>query len=70
MSQNSFDAQELSQLITGVVLSPGFRRATFGGSVRGGRPSPWVRVVVRAVELRVEPHLQFSYFDPKKDTTK
>ena len=37
---------------------------------RGGHDSPWVRVVVRPVELRGSRHLQFSYFDAKKDTTK
>ena len=46
---------------------PGFRRATFAAS-RVGRA--WVRVVVRRVELRGEPHLQFSYFDGRQDVTK
>jgi len=47
-----------------------FRRATFAGVHRGSRPCPWVRVIVRPIELRGERHLQFSYFDAKKDVTK
>jgi hypothetical protein len=58
------------ELIAEAVLGPGFRRATFGGTTRGPRESPWVRVVVRPVELRGTRHLQFSYFDAKKDTTR
>ena len=59
----------LPQLITDTVLGPDFRRATFGGAVRG-TPTEWVRVVLRPVELRGLPHLQFSYFDGKKDFAK
>src|SRR5207253_11482947 len=47
-----------------------FRRATFGGAVRGEVPCPWVKVVVRPVELRGERQLQFSYFDGRKTLTK
>jgi SAM-dependent methyltransferase len=60
---------DVRELVTAAVLSPDFRRATFGGPVRNG-PSPWVRVVVRPVAVRGEPHVQFSYFDAKKDVTK
>jgi SAM-dependent methyltransferase len=56
-------------LIPDTLRSPHFRRATFAGVPRGG-PCPWGRVVVRPVELRGERHLQFSYFDERKDTTK
>ncbi len=59
----------LPQLITDTVLNPDFRRATFGGAVRG-TPTEWVRVVLRPVELRGQLHLQFSYFDGKKDFAK
>ena len=54
----------LPQLLRDTVLSPDFRRATFGGSVRG-TPTEWVRVVLRPVELRGQPHVQFSYFNGK-----
>jgi SAM-dependent methyltransferase len=60
----------LGQIVTAAVLGPGFRRATFAGVARGDVASPWVRVVVRPVELRGAWHLQFSYFDAKKDTTR
>jgi SAM-dependent methyltransferase len=62
--------ETLRELVTTTVLGPGFRRATFGGVTRGESPSRWVRVVVRAVELRGERCLQFSYFDARKDTTR
>ena len=58
-----------ARLIADTLRGKDFRRATFAGVPRGG-PSPWVRVVVRPVELRGERHLQFSYFDERKDTTK
>ena len=51
-----------AQLISDTVLAPGFRRATFGGAVRGV-PTEWVRIALRPIELRGEPHLQFSYFN-------
>lgn len=50
------------------VLDPAFRRATFGGVPRSG-PAPWLRVVVRAVEVRGQRCLQFSYFDGRKDVS-
>ncbi len=58
------------QLVTDTILSPDFRRATFGGATRGPVPSPWLRVVVRPVELQGTCHLQFSYFDQRKNVTK
>jgi SAM-dependent methyltransferase len=70
MAPSEFDRDALRRQVTDAVLGPDFRRATFGGAVRGQTPSPWVRVVIRTVELRGQPHLQFSYFDAKKDTTK
>jgi hypothetical protein len=62
--------ESVRQLVTDTLRSPAFRRATFGGAVRGGSPSLWVRVVVRPVELRGARHLQFSYFDAKKNITR
>jgi len=70
MATSDFDRDSLRRLVSDAVLGPGFRRATFAGAIRGDTPSPWVRVVIRPVELRGHPHLQFSYFDAKKDTTK
>ena len=44
-------------------------RAVFSGQQKGAS-LPWTKVVVRPVEIRGELHLQFSYFDEKKDITK
>ena len=44
-------------------------RAVFTGGQKG-LSLPWVKVVVRPVELKGQIHLQFSYFDEKKDITK
>lgn len=67
---SDLDRESLGRLITETVLAADFRRANFGGAVRGPAPSPWLRVVVRPVDLRGERHLQFSYFDAKKDVTR
>ena len=64
------DCSSARQLILDSVLADDFRRATFGGAVRGAAPSQWVRVIVRPVEIRGERQLQFVYFDPKKSVTK
>src|SRR6185503_2138358 len=44
-------------------------RAVFTGQQKGSDQS-WVKVVVRPVEIKGQIHLQFSYFDEKKDITK
>ena len=44
-------------------------RAVFSGEQKGAS-LPWTKVIVRPVELKGELHLQFSYFDEKKDITK
>lgn len=66
----TFDLDTLRRLVTDAILGRHFQRATFGGAIRGDAPCPWVRVVIRPVELRGQKHLQFSYFDARKDTTK
>lgn len=69
MASADFDRESLTHLVTQTILAPNFRRATFGGVTRHA-PSPWQRVVVRRIDLRGEPRLQFSYFDGKKDITR
>lgn len=64
------DRDSLAALVTEAVLAEDFRRATFAGTLRGGVPWPWLRVVIRPLRLRGERHLQFSYFDRKKDVSK
>jgi hypothetical protein len=70
MSSTKPDRDSLRQLVTDAVLAADFRRATFGGPLRGPALCAWLRVTVRPVELRGERHLQFSYFDSRKDVTK
>src|SRR6266852_3710834 len=46
-----------------------FIKATFSGQPRD-RASAWMKVIVRPVLVRGQKHIQFSYFDAKKDITK
>jgi SAM-dependent methyltransferase len=69
MASGETDRESLRELVTSTVLGPDLRRATFAGVARDG-PTPWQRVIVRPLEIRGETHLQFSYFDGRKDTTK
>ncbi len=52
-----------------ILQSTSLIRAVFTGGQKGSS-LPWVKVVVRPVELKGQVHLQFSYFDEKKDVTK
>ena len=52
-----------------ILDSETFIRAVFSGEQKG-LPVQWVKVTVRPVEIKGEFHLQFSYFDEKKDITK
>jgi SAM-dependent methyltransferase len=62
----TFTSESLRELVAATVLGGSFRRGTFGGVARLAATS-WVRVIIRPLDLRGEPHLQFSYFDGKKD---
>lgn len=55
-----------------ILASASLVRATFSGVLRTQKGStlPWIKVVIRPVELKGQIHLQFSYFDEKKDITK
>lgn len=46
-----------------------FIRATFSGH-QTGETAQWQKIVIRPVDLRNVRHLQFSYFDDKRDITK
>jgi len=52
-----------------ILASDTLIRAVFSGEKKGSS-APWVKVVVRPVQLKGQMHLQFSYFDDKKDITK
>ncbi|HEV2582724.1 MAG TPA: SAM-dependent methyltransferase [Ktedonobacteraceae bacterium] len=63
-------ASEYQQLIRDNVLSnQDLIKATFSGQHRD-RTFPWMKVIVRPVLVRGQKHMQFSYFDAKKDITK
>jgi hypothetical protein len=64
------DTESVRQVIGDALNNSSFRRATFSGRTRGNSPSPWQRVVIRPIELRGERHLQFSYFDSRKNFTR
>jgi hypothetical protein len=70
MSSSELSVESLHQLVTETVLGPDFRRATFGGPVRGPASFPWLRVVLRPVAISGQPHVQFSYFDATKNVTR
>jgi len=61
---------EYKQLVRAKILDrEALVRAVFSGEQKGAS-LPWTKVIVRPVELKGELHLQFSYFDEKKDITK
>ena len=62
----TFTSESLRELVRDTVLATGFVRGTFCGAIRGAA-SEWVRITIRPLMLRDEPHLQFSYFDGRKD---
>lgn len=62
--------QDYKQLIRERILARDeLIRATFSGEQKGSSLR-WNKVIVRPVEIKGEIHLQFSYFDDKKDITK
>jgi hypothetical protein len=70
MSSTELQLEALPTLVTDILRSADFRRATFGGPLRCGAHYPWQRVAIRPVALRGQDYLQFSYFDAKKNITK
>jgi SAM-dependent methyltransferase len=63
------DAAYKSDVRAKLLARDSLIRAVFSGGQRGAS-LPWTRVVVRPVDLKGEVHLQFSYFDEKKDITR
>lgn len=57
------------QLIRETIQRDDFVRAVFSG-VRVGSQIAWQRVVLRPVQIRERTHIQFSYFDERKDISK
>jgi hypothetical protein len=52
-----------------ILARDSFVRAVFSGQQKGSS-LPWIKVVVRPVEIKDEINLQVSWFDEKKDITK
>ena len=46
-----------------------FVKAVFTGHQKGA-DIDWVKILIRPVEIKGEYHLQFSFFDEKKDVSK
>lgn len=63
------DVEYKSQVRAKLLARESLIRATFSGGQKGVS-LPWTKVTVRPVELKGGLHLQFSYFDEKKDITK
>ncbi|MGH2355082.1 MAG: class I SAM-dependent methyltransferase [Chloroflexota bacterium] len=62
--------EPIKQQIRDLVLDePTFVRLTLNGRLHG-EDGAWRRIVVRPVQLQGQRHLQFSYFDAKRDITK
>ena len=62
------DSDYKSQIRAKLLDRASLVRAVFSGAQKGSS-LPWDKVIVRPVELKGEIHLQFSYFDEKKDIT-
>ena len=61
---------EYQQLVREKILArASLVRAVFSGEQKGAALS-WDKVIIRPVEIKGEIHLQFSYFDDKKDVSK
>lgn len=52
-----------------ILTRDSFVRAVFSGEQKGSS-LPWIKVLVRPVEIKGNLNWQFSYFDEKKDVTK
>jgi SAM-dependent methyltransferase len=70
VKENQQMKQDYKIRVRDCILNRGsFVRAVFSGGQKGSSLD-WVKVMVRPVEIKGEIHLQFSYFDEKKDITK
>ncbi len=63
------DSDYKQQVREKILTRDSLVRAVFSGAQKGSS-LPWAKVTVRPVEIKDQLHLQFSYFDEKKDITK
>lgn len=55
--------------IRNAISEDGFLRLIFSGTVRTGI-SPYIKAVVRPIQVKQQKRIQFTYFDAKQDNTK
>ena len=68
--KNKVATSDYKQIIQENILNnEDFVKATFSGQHRDKTVS-WIKVIVRPVMVQSKKHVQFSYFDAKKDITK
>lgn len=65
----SMETSYTEKVRTRILARDTFIRAQFTGAQKGADMA-WVKVIVRPVEIKGEVHLQFSFFDDKKDISK
>lgn len=65
----SMETSYTEKVRTRILAHDTFIRAQFTGAQKGAE-MPWIKVIVRPVEIKGEVHLQFSFFDDKKDISK
>ncbi|MCC6985676.1 MAG: hypothetical protein IT309_04560, partial [Anaerolineales bacterium] len=69
MTQTGMDEQVADKIRGRVLNRDTFARAVFTGNQKGTELA-WLKVQVRPVEIKGAYHLQFSFFDEKKDISK
>src|SRR5476649_861295 len=57
------------QVLTAILNEDTFRRAVFSGQTVE-KPLPWIKVVVKPVEIKGDRLFQFAYYDSAKCLTK
>lgn len=69
MTQANMDEQVAEKIRRRVLSRETFVRASFTGQQKGAELA-WIKVQIRPVEIKETYHLQFSFFDEKKDVSK
>lgn len=69
MTQTNMDEQIADKIRRRVLSRETFIRASFTGQQKGADLA-WIKVQIRPVEIKGAYHLQFSFFDEKKDISK
>jgi len=69
MSSKAITTDDKQLIRDSILDNEDFIKATFSGQHRDPAV-PWMKVIVRPVLVRGQRHMQFSYFDAKKDITK